>query len=103
MNATTAPRTEAARSNGNGHASEKLQESRSEFQDLFEPDDQRADSGFPRSKTMRLLLSGRGAAILAVAAGAVLIMKPHLAARAARVVPVGTLLRSLAVNLLSRK
>lgn len=102
MNATVA-RNESALHNGNGHAADKLQESRAEFQHLFEPDDPRAQNDFPRSKTMRLLLSSRGAALLAVAAGAVLILKPGLAARAARVVPMGGILRSLAVNLLSRK
>ena len=102
MNATTGTRASEAARAGNGHASEKLRESRSEFQHLFEPDDPRSGE-FPRSKTMRLLLSGRGAALLAAAAGAVLIMRPSLAKRAARILPVGTLLRSLAVNLFSRK
>ena len=88
---------------------DKLTQSRADLQHLLEDDVRRTTSDeFPRSKTMKLLTSGSGVAILAVAAGALLVCRPSLLTRVARAVPVSAVLRSptlrsLAMNFLSRR
>ncbi len=52
----------------------------------------RAD-GFPRSRTMRMLLSGRGAGTLAAVAGGLFIARPALALRLIRMLPASAVVR----------
>ena len=93
----------------NGVITDKLTQSRADLQHLLEDDVRRDTSNdFPRSKTMKLLTSGNGVAILAVAAGTLLVFRPSLLKKVARAVPVSALLRSttlrsLAMNFLSRR
>jgi hypothetical protein len=90
--------------NGSGIVTDKLTRSRADLQYLIEDGEKRERSDeFPRSKTMKLLTSGGGVALLAIAAGAVLLYRPSLATRVVRTMPVGPLLRSLAMNVLSRR
>jgi hypothetical protein len=62
---------------------------------------QRRQSGFPRSGTMRLLLSSRGLGALAVAACGLLVSRPALALRVLRLVPLGTFARIMAYRFFS--
>jgi hypothetical protein len=79
-----------------------LQESRAEFEELFDRDESR--NGFsPRSKTMQFLTSRGGLTVLAVAAGAVLLLRPGLTARVVRILPVRPLLYNLALTWLARR
>jgi hypothetical protein len=86
----------------NGIITEKLTQTRADLQTLLE-DDARRDlsNDFPRSKTMKLLTSGSGVAVLAIAASALLIARPSLMKKVARVVPVSALLRSSALRSLA--
>jgi hypothetical protein len=96
----------------------RLAETRRELVDLFGPESggeqpgpetgadlrqgrHRRESGFPRSGTMRLLLSSRGLGALAVAACGLLVSRPALALRLLRLVPVGTFARILAYRFFS--
>jgi hypothetical protein len=93
----------------NGVITDKLTQSRADLQHLLEDDAQRDMSNeFPRSKTMKLLTSGKGVAVLAIAAGALLVFRPSVVTRVARAVPMSALLRSttlrsLAMSFLSRR
>ena len=63
-------------------------------------------SGFPRSRTMQLLLSGRGLGTLGALAGGLLIARPALALRLLRFVPanaVAKMLMAKAVSALKSK
>lgn len=53
---------------------------------------------FPRSRTMRLLLSGRGLGTVGAMAGGLLMARPALALRLLRMVPLGTVARLLMVK-----
>jgi hypothetical protein len=53
---------------------------------------------FPRSRTMRLLFSGRGAGTVGAVVGGLLIARPALALRLLRMIPAGTLARMLLVK-----
>jgi hypothetical protein len=58
-----------------------------------------ADGGvFPRSRTMRLLLSGRGIGTVGAVLGGLLVARPALAIRAIRLVPLGAVARMLVVK-----
>jgi hypothetical protein len=87
----------------------RLAESREQLRRLLEPPADAADGsaaggpqqGFPRSRTMQMLLSGRGAGILGAAAAGLFIARPSLALRLLRMLPAGAaarffLLRTLA-------
>ncbi len=50
-------------------------------------------SGFPRSRTMRALLSGRGLGAVGATAAGLLMARPALAWRLIRMLPTGALLR----------
>ena len=62
--------------------------------------------GFPRSRTMRMLLSGRGLGTLGALAGGLLVARPGLALRLLRFVPasaVAKMLMARAVSALKAK
>jgi hypothetical protein len=52
-------------------------------------------NGFPRSRTMQMLLSGRGLGTLSALAGGLLIARPALALRLLRMLPAGTVAKLL--------
>jgi len=78
----------------------RLAETRAEIKRLLEP---RADeegeaqaedgTGFPRSRTMRALMSGRGLGAVGATAAGLLIARPGLAWKLMRMLPAGALLR----------
>jgi hypothetical protein len=77
----------------------RLAESRTEIKRLLEP---RAEeeggaagdgAGFPRSRTMRALLSGRGLGAVGATAAGLVLARPGLAWKLIRMVPAGALLR----------
>jgi hypothetical protein len=95
----------------------RLAESRAEIRRLLEPPPRphpgpgaanegdgygEADGGgdgvFPRSRTMKLLLSGRGLGTVAAVVGGLLIARPALGLRLLRMLPVGALSRMLLVK-----
>ena len=51
--------------------------------------------GFPRSRTMQMLLSGRGLGTVGAAAAGLLVARPALALRLLRMLPAGALARML--------
>ncbi len=78
----------------------RLAESRAEIKRLLEPrpdeageERARNDSGFPRSRTMRALLSGRGLGAVGATAAGLIMARPALAWRLIRMLPAGALLR----------
>ena len=90
----------------------RLAVSRAEIRRLLEPPPRPAagdatDSGdvgsgaFPRSRTMKLLLSGRGAGILGALVCGVVVARPQLALRLLRMVPAGAIGRMLLVKAIS--
>lgn len=72
----------------------RLDKSREELQELFADaeEEQEYPTHFPRSKTMRMLTSGKGMALLAFVAGSIVI-RPRLLKKVLRVVPIGALVR----------
>jgi hypothetical protein len=58
-------------------------------------------TGFPRSRTMQLLMSGRGLGTLGAAAAGLLVARPAWALRLLRLMPAGTFARMLAARLLA--
>jgi hypothetical protein len=77
----------------------KLAQSREEVRQILDPprSEPNADGSvsssngqFPRSRTMRALLSSRGIGAVGALAGGLLIARPSLALRMLRMVPVGT-------------
>jgi len=93
----------------------KLVESRAEIKRLLDPPrDPAGDggalhnghAGFPRSRTMRALMSSRGLGALGALAGGLLLARPALAMRLLRMVPasaVAKMLMAKAVNALKAK
>jgi hypothetical protein len=78
----------------------RLAESRAEIKRLLEPRPDEAreegaadDAGFPRSRTMRALMSGRGLGAVGATAAGLLMARPALAWRLIRMLPTGPLLR----------
>jgi hypothetical protein len=78
----------------------RLAESRAEIKHLLEPRGEDAGeasaengSGFPRSRTMRALMSGRGLGAVGATAAGLIMARPALAWRLIRMVPTGALLR----------
>ncbi len=93
---------------------DRLHESREEIRGILDPPPEEGDgrershsSGqFPRSRTMRALLSSRGIGATGALAAGLLIARPTLALRLLRMVPVGTvskLLFAKALTLLRSK
>jgi hypothetical protein len=58
-------------------------------------------SGFPRSRTMQMLMSSRGLGTLGALAGGLLIARPALALRLLRLVPAGSVAKMLMVKAVS--
>jgi hypothetical protein len=58
-------------------------------------------AGFPRSRTMQMLLSGRGLGTLGALAGGLLIARPMLALRLLRFVPAGSVAKLLMARVMS--
>jgi hypothetical protein len=66
------------------------------------PDSGGSGSGsFPRSRTMKLLLSGRGAGTVGAVACGLMIARPALALRLLRMLPAGAIGRMLLVKAIS--
>ena len=90
----------------------RLAASRAEIERAFEPDartsashsveDGTIDDGdggaFPRSRTMRMLLSGRGVGTLGAVLGGLAMARPRLAFRLLRMLPTGAVGRMLVVK-----
>lgn len=51
--------------------------------------------GFPRSRTMQMLMSGRGLGTLGAAAVGLLVARPRLVLRLLRILPVGAVAKTL--------
>jgi hypothetical protein len=90
----------------------RLAASRAEIRRILEPPPRVSpgdgpDSGgsatgaFPRSRTMKMLLSARGAGTLSAAACGLLIARPQLALRLLRMLPTGAIGRMLLVKAIS--
>jgi hypothetical protein len=78
----------------------RLAESRAEIKRLLEPrqgeeGEARAEGGlgFPRSRTMRALMSGRGLGAVGATAAGLFMARPALAWKLIRMLPAGALLR----------
>jgi hypothetical protein len=85
----------------------RLAESRQEIRTLLEPPLQEAGTnglggehtgGFPRSRTMQMLMSGKGMGTLGAVASGLLIAKPALALRLLRLLPASAMARTLLVR-----
>jgi hypothetical protein len=92
----------------------KLAQTREELRAILDPPPGHAGngqvagsaSGFPRSRTMQMILSGRGLGTLGALAGGLLIARPALALRLLRLVPasaVAKMLLSKAIGSLKSK
>ena len=93
----------------------RLAQSREELRTLLDPPSQgngsgeasaRGLGGFPRSRTMQMLMSGRGLGTVGALAGGLLIARPALALRLLRLVPasaVAKMLMAKAVSALKSK
>jgi hypothetical protein len=92
----------------------KLAQTREELRAILDPPPGHAgngqaagsSSGFPRSRTMQMILSGRGLGTLGALAGGLLIARPALALRLLRLVPasaVAKMLLSKAIGSLKSK
>lgn len=92
----------------------RLAESRAEIRRVLEPPPRPAAAangesfaesvggpGFPRSRTMKLLLSGRGLGTVGAVVGGLLLARPALALRLLRVLPTGAVARMLVVKAVS--
>jgi hypothetical protein len=85
----------------------RLAESREQLRRLFEPDAGastgrgKAAGGFPRSRTMRALTSGRGLGTVAAIGGSLLFSRSTLLRRVLRMVPVGAVAKFIVVKLLT--
>jgi hypothetical protein len=86
----------------------RLAASRAEIRRILEPPPRVADPEpgsdggggdvFPRSRTMKLLLSGRGAGTVGAVVGGLLLARPALAFKVLRLLPTGALARMLLVK-----
>jgi len=84
----------------------RLERSRAELRALLEPGEAGAAPGdnavsgtFPRSRTMRLLTSKRGAGTVAAVGVGLLLSRPAMALRFAKIIPLGAVLRMLIFRL----
>jgi hypothetical protein len=78
---------------------DKMAQSREEIRQVLDPPRSESNGGdapqnygseFPRSRTMRALLSSRGLGAIGALAGGLLLARPTLALRVLRMVPLGT-------------
>jgi hypothetical protein len=84
----------------------RLAQTRAEIKHLLEPrpeedgepspDDD--EEGFPRSRTMRMLMTGRGLGAVGATLAGLLVARPTLIWRVVRMVPKGALMRILALK-----
>lgn len=89
----------------------RLAQSREELRALLDPPPAQTDgsgaptagrsNGFPRSRTMQMLLSSRGLGALGAAAGGLLIARPALALRLLRLVPASAVAKMLLAKAVS--
>jgi hypothetical protein len=88
----------------------RLAQSREELRQLLDPPPDASRSGetaanghagFPRSRTMQMLLSSRGLGTLGAVAGGLLIARPALALRLLRFVPAGSVAKMLMTRVMS--
>ena len=93
----------------------KLAQSRAEIRRLLEPPANPAAEGgaespaadgdrggtFPRSRTMKLLLSGRGVGTVGAMVGGLLMARPALALRLLRMLPTGAIARMVLIKAIS--
>ena len=97
-------RTEAARA----QILARLSVSREELRNIFEPPPNQPDGGtgarqggFPRSRTVQMLLSGRGLGTLGALAAGLMVARPALALRLLRMLPATALGRMLLLRAFS--
>lgn len=84
----------------------RLAESRAEILRILEPPPQNESpdaageqsAAFPRSRTMKLLLTGRGIGTLSALIGGLAIARPALVFRLVRMIPAGAVARMLLVK-----
>ncbi len=88
----------------------RLAESRAELRRLVDPPLREADGSsapgeqsgeFPRSRTMQMLMSGRGLSVVGTIAAGLFIARPALALRLIRMLPLGAASRILLVRVIS--
>lgn len=87
----------------------KLKQSRDEVCALMDPPREDAgapaqangQSGFPRSRTMQMLMSSRGLGVLGVLASGFLVARPGLALKLLRFLPTGTVAKVIITRALS--
>jgi hypothetical protein len=84
----------------------RLAASREELRRVLDPPPKESDAGesnggaappgvFPRSRTMQVLMSGRGLGTLGAAAAGLLVARPGLALRLLRILPAGAVAKTL--------
>lgn len=79
----------------------RLAESRQELRQLLEPQSPQnpggapAGSGFPRSRTMRMLMSNRGLGTVGAAVAGLLVARPLIALRLLRLLPISAITRAV--------
>ena len=85
----------------------RLAVSREELRRILEPPPNEPDTGskdgdgpggFPRSRTMQALMSGRGLGTLGAAAAGLLVARPGLALRLLRLLPAGAVAKTLLIR-----
>jgi hypothetical protein len=87
----------------------RLKQSREEYRLLLDPPRDEtgtpapanSQTGFPRSRTMQMLMSSRGLGALGVLASGFLIARPALALRLLRLLPTGTVAKVIIARALS--
>ena len=88
----------------------RMEASRAEIRRILDPPPRDAadaesgmgvGAGFPRSRTMRMLMSGRGAGTVGAVVGGLLLARPALAFRLLRLLPTGAVAKMLLVKGLS--
>lgn len=89
----------------------RLAQSREELRQILDPPPTQSNgggagggndhSGFPRSRTMQMLLSGRGLGTLGALAGGLLIARPALALRLLRFIPASAVAKMLMARAVS--
>jgi hypothetical protein len=87
----------------------RLAESRAELLRLIDPPRQadgtpspdQASDGFPRSRTMQMLLTGRGVGVMGAIAAGLFIARPALALRLLRMLPAGAATRIVMSRVIS--
>jgi len=62
------------------------------------PGERPGPGGFPRSRTMQMLMSGRGLGTLGAAAAGLLIARPGLALRLLRILPASAVAKTLLIR-----